>query len=272
MPESDQNARCSGREVEERLESLACMAFGMTHEFNNILAAVLNNAEALRGQLPPDSTVRPYADRIESNTRTAIALTKRIQMFTEDGAAICETVRLSDLVAQVLTAIHSDIPAGSRLHAEALDESCTALVIPHLLRESATALIQNAVESFTEKGGEVHIRVYRALHTDRPEGGVTLGELPTSSCSVLEVSDNGIGIPPTALNRIFDPFFTTRMRARGLGLIPVVGLVKSCNVAVHVESSVDRGTTVRLYFGEPDKKSNRAVPNAECGVKPTPIL
>jgi len=47
-----------------------------------------------------------------------------------------------------------------------------------------------------------------------------------------------------------DPFFSTYLRKQGLGLIPVVGLVHSFDVAIQVQSEPENGTTVRLFFTE----------------------
>ena len=226
------------------------MALGFSHEFNNMLAAILSNAEAARGQVSPDDPIGPYLDRIKSNTRTAIALTRRIQMFTENGAAECETVYLAAIASQIADEIRAEIPESSRLHTEDLDPACTATAIPHLVRESIASLLWNAIESLTEQCGDIRARVTRMCPGPTPDGAITLGTLPSDPCTVLEVADNGTGIPPTALSRIFDPFFTTRLRARGLGLVPVVGLVNSCGASLQIESEPDKGTTVRIYFSE----------------------
>jgi two-component system, cell cycle sensor histidine kinase and response regulator CckA len=250
MLELHQSAINDGSEAAKRVESLSCMAFGLSHEFNNMLAAILSNAEAARGQVSPDDPTGPYLDRIKSNTRTAIALTQRIQMFTENGAAACETVYLAALAAQIADEIRAELPKSARLHTEDLDPTCTATAIPHLVHESIVSLLWNAIESLTEQCGDIIVRVTRTCPEPTPDGGVTLGRLPTEPCSALEIEDNGSGIAPTAMARILDPFFTTRLRARGLGLVPVVGLVNSCRVSLQINSEPDKGTTVRLFFAE----------------------
>jgi len=249
MVESRQQDRAPTEGVTERIESLSCMDWGISHDFNNMLAAILANTEAVLGQGPLDAKIRPYIDRIASNTRSAIALTRRIQMFTEDGGAICETVNLAELVAHVVDALEDTLPTGCTIDTDELDATCAVTIIPRLLQEAVSALIENAIESLLGNRGEVHIRVRRAVPPAPPENGIVLGLVKAGVCTLLEVEDSGEGMTPKVLNRIFDPFFTTRLRARGLGLTPVVGLIHSCPVALQVQSQKGRGTTMRLIFG-----------------------
>lgn len=84
---------------------------------------------------------------------------------------------------------------------------------------------------------------------------------------MVRVSDTGTGIPNEHLSRIFDPFFTTKPpgRGTGLGLANVRHLVTAMNGAIHVETSLGKGTTfeVRLPLAQaeipdsPDEQSRR---------------
>ncbi len=226
------------------------MACGLTHDFNNILAAILTNAEATLSQLPSDAEVRPYLDRIAANTKSAIALTHRIQMFTENGAADCEVIDLGSMIAQVLDQQSPDVPEACQVHTDGVDTPISVTAIPPLLQESLASLIRNAVEALPNGRGHVHVRLLAEQTWPDKKEGVTLGSLDTDTCTVLEVKDNGEGIPADVLSRIFDPFFSTRLRAHGLGLVPIVGLIHSCNIALQIMSVEGQGTTVRLYFGE----------------------
>jgi signal transduction histidine kinase len=67
---------------------------------------------------------------------------------------------------------------------------------------------------------------------------------------LIEVSDQGSGIPAAALARIFDPFFTTKPRGQGtgLGLAVVQQIVSYSGGFVRVETAVGQGSTFRLYL------------------------
>jgi CheY-like chemotaxis protein len=68
--------------------------------------------------------------------------------------------------------------------------------------------------------------------------------------ALLEVADDGQGMPPEVLLRIFDPFFTTKAvgKGTGFGLTMVYAFVQQCGGFIEVASQVGKGTTFRLYF------------------------
>jgi signal transduction histidine kinase len=65
---------------------------------------------------------------------------------------------------------------------------------------------------------------------------------------VVEIVDDGCGIPPEALPRIFDPFFTTKQTGRGGGLVPSIshGIVTEQGGRIEVESFWEEGSLVRV--------------------------
>ncbi len=67
---------------------------------------------------------------------------------------------------------------------------------------------------------------------------------------VIEVSDNGAGIPPEIVSHIFEPFYTTKEQGKGtgLGLSMTFGFVKQSSGHITVNSEVGRGTAFRLYL------------------------
>ncbi len=72
-----------------------------------------------------------------------------------------------------------------------------------------------------------------------------------SYCAVVEITDTGSGIAKDQLPRIFDPFYTTKLNGTGLGLPMVKRTVNAHGGAVAVESTVGKGTTVKIYLPIP---------------------
>src|SRR5690606_37527479 len=82
---------------------------------------------------------------------------------------------------------------------------------------------------------------------------------------VLEVSDDGPGMPPEVLANIFDPFFTTKSTGHGLGLAAVHGIVRGHRGTLLVTSEVGRGTQFHLFLPVADESAwaaNAPVPAA----------
>src|SRR5262249_19572612 len=96
-----------------------------------------------------------------------------------------------------------------------------------------------------------------ALPTDTPERNeIRLGARSADGTVIIEVADNGEGIPPENLERIFEPFFTTRAvgAGTGLGLAICHGIVRSLGGEIAVASEVGKGTTftVKVPMARPN--------------------
>ena len=104
--------------------------------------------------------------------------------------------------------------------------------------------------SLGDKEGDVTISVHEMpaadIHSSRfyPPGWEPRHE----SYACLSVSDNGMGMDATILDRAFDPFFSTKFTGRGLGLAVVLGVLKAHKGAVTVESSPGRGAVFQVFL------------------------
>jgi len=82
---------------------------------------------------------------------------------------------------------------------------------------------------------------------------------PSGPCVLLEISDDGSGIPDELLPRIFDPFFTTKPlgRGTGLGLAAVSGTIKAHGGRIEVSSALGQGTTFGIYLPTTDQPDSQ---------------
>lgn len=121
--------------------------------------------------------------------------------------------------------------------------SVFAWIDPDRLRQAVLNVCLNAVEAMQD-------------------GGVLLLRLSADENHVmLDVVDNGPGIPPELLSRIFDPYFTTKSQGTGLGLVIVMNIVEAHGGSVQVTSEPDQGTTV--HFSLPRRRRNRGGPRPQ---------
>lgn len=116
------------------------------------------------------------------------------------------------------------------------------------LNQVWTNLIDNAIDAMKSKG-ELRVRALREL-----------------DCAVVEIGDNGPGIPPEAQGRVFDPFFTTKKvgEGTGLGLDTVMRIVRKHHGSIDLKSRPgDTRFRVRLPFKQPAALSQSEGPHEE---------
>jgi CheY-like chemotaxis protein len=131
------------------------------------------------------------------------------------------------------------------------------------IREALTNLIFNAVDAMPN-GGPLTVRTRIA-----PESGFHPEEARSRKTVQVEVSDAGIGMDEDTRRRCLEPFFTTKgERGTGLGLAMVYGTIQRHSADIEIESTVGKGTTVRLSFAIPTRVSGNAAAPASAGTVP----
>ena len=91
---------------------------------------------------------------------------------------------------------------------------------------------------------------------------ITLHIIQTGDKSILQFSDNGIGIKDTDKYKIFAPFFTTKApgKGTGLGLATVLSIIRQHHGWLDVESQPKHGTSFKLYFPSSERPAEKQVP------------
>jgi signal transduction histidine kinase len=109
---------------------------------------------------------------------------------------------------------------------------------PQQIKQVLINLVQNAAESIGHDG-TVTLRARESIKR------LTEGE---RHVVILEVADNGKGIPPEVEKRLFDPFFTTKDTGTGLGLSIAARIVQMHGGALQYQTQVSRGTTFGIVL------------------------
>jgi CheY-like chemotaxis protein len=162
------------------------------------------------------------------------AIVRELRAFSRaDG----ETRRLVDLASAANSAIKiaaHEIRHRARV-VTTFDEAPSIWANESRIEQVLLNLLLNAAQAMPDRGPEVNeIRV-----------SVRAG---AAEHAIVEVSDNGVGIPPETVRRIFDPFFTTKPVGvgTGLGLSICQSIVASLGGVITVQSTVGEGTTFRI--------------------------
>ncbi len=227
----------------DRLAAIGTMAAGVAHEINNPLAYLMLNLDWIARKLPESAQEPASVEALIELLREARAGAERVASIVRElrafSRADSETRRRVDLAAVARSAIRI---AGHELRHRArvstsFEPAGAVWANEARLEQVVLNLLLNAAHAMPEGRGdsnEIHLTV-------RPDG---------PDLVVLEVVDNGEGIPPEILPRIFDPFFTTKPRGvgMGLGLSICHGIVMALGGQITARSTPHEGTTFRVIL------------------------
>jgi two-component system sensor histidine kinase PilS (NtrC family) len=200
----------------EKMAALGEMAAGIAHEFRNPLAAISGSAQMLKKEMGDDPTQHGLMRII---VRECSRLEKSIAdflQFSKPAMPEKEWLRLDKLIADTVQLLKqaSNWPKDCRIVSE-FSPQMECWGDAQQLRRVLRNLIENACQALTGGSGEVRV-VGRELEEDDGR-----------AITVINVVDNGPGIPAIISDKIFDPFFTTRENGTGLGLAIVHQIIDS---------------------------------------------
>lgn len=256
-------------EQSQKLESLGLVAGGVAHDFNNILMAILGNADlALEdGNMDP-TALRKRLQEIRRASHRAADLCRQMLAYAGKGPLRKDEVDLSLVARDCIDLLASSVPQGVSIDFDTPSSLPAVSADATQMRQVVMNLVLNATESFDaerlERGGRVSVelKVCR-LEPDFFEQTVLADPLPGGSYVQLRVEDDGSGIDPETLRKIFDPFFTSKFTGRGLGLATVLGIVRSHDGAVRVSSEPGLGTTMDVFLPALDHEADASTSSSE---------
>lgn len=232
------------REAQEQLVQSSKMAAvgtlvaGLSHELNNPVAIIRMSAQMLLRRGSRDPFIRRTLERIERHSQRCASLVEALLAYTRRRPQVAERCDLAQTLRWV---IDLAAPEARERGIEVISEftaELPALIANRPALESALLnVLSNAVDA-TRPGGTVTVAARpRASEHDQP--GVE-----------IEVRDTGAGIAAPNLPHVFEPFFTTKApgKGTGLGLSMTQKFVQAQGGTIHLDSEVDRGTTVRLWL------------------------
>jgi len=252
----------------QKLETVGRLTSGISHDFNNILTAILGSARILLEDLPRGHACREDAEEIRRAGERAVELTRKLLSFSRREPA--EAVRAVDLrliCGDMRKMLQRLLPADIELDMVLPQVLSPVLVDQGQVEQVILNLVVNAGDSM-RKGGRVSV-----VMADEPQGAPGLN----GACVRLSVIDNGEGMDEPTRAKIFDPFFTTKDAGTGIGLSTVWDIVSGSGGVVVVESSPGRGSSFHVYWPrsgegiEPPPKA--AVPAGQKSVsRPAKVL
>jgi signal transduction histidine kinase len=229
--------------LRDRLASLGEMAAGIAHELKNPLAGIEVMAGLLRRQVADSADAQSLLADIISEAKLANAIVVEMLEFVRPIRLEVEQTDVADVLHQAVTLAESK---AAREDAIDLDVQPDLPMIDgdlHQLTQVFTNLLTNAFEALDGRG-RIHITAV-GVSVEQDPAFAADPHAPTPVV-VVDVMDNGPGVPPELSDRIFDPFFTTKPQGSGLGLPIVRKIVDAHDGRIDLAAMPVRGTRFRV--------------------------
>jgi two-component system cell cycle sensor histidine kinase/response regulator CckA len=233
----------------QQIERLRVLSASIAHNFNNLLAGVLGNAELARLDLPDESPAHESLAQIAHITQHAADLTRRLRDYAGNDPPVVEPLNMSDLVQGALMLLHDPTLTNRTIHSQLAPDLPPVEGDPTQLHQVVLNLLINAAEAIGTAAGTITVTTGVRQLTSTDLAAVVVGaSQPPGWYIAVTIADTGYGMDAETLARIFEPFFTTKFIGRGLGLAAVFGIIREHHGALTVQSAPGAGTTFTLFL------------------------
>jgi two-component system cell cycle sensor histidine kinase/response regulator CckA len=251
----------------QKMQAIGQLAGGVAHDFNNLLSAIQLRLDELLHRHPVGDPSYEGLNEIRQTAVRAADLVRKLLAFSRKQTLQREVLDLGELISEFSVLLRRLLREDVKLETDYGRNLPMVRVDKSQLETAVMNLAVNARDAVRAQGGGiVKIRTAR-LSQDQ---ALALGYAPENpgegEVALIEVADNGPGIPPEVMSKIFDPFFTTKPvgEGTGLGLATVYGIIKQADGWIHVETGPGKGAAFRIFL-------RVHVPSVGLGLAPAPV-
>jgi len=221
-----------------KLASIGELAAGIAHEINNPVAIMMEEAGWMSDLLEDDEDIQKKdtldelkrsINQIYTQGKRCKDITYKLLSFARKTEATSEDMDINQLIEEVIALSAQKVRYNNiTINTNLSNDLPLIKASPSEMQQVLLNIINNAHDAMEKKGGFINISTYIKDEN-----------------IVIQITDNGPGIPSVNLGRIFDPFFTTKPvgKGTGLGLSICYGIIKKIKGEINVQSVVDEGTT-----------------------------
>ncbi len=219
-------------DVATRLAAISRITGGVAHEIKNPLNAISLRLDLLRARLgEPEEELAAEIDILSNEVRR---LDRVVKTFLDFSRPVDVKLTEVDLVAIAREVADLTTPQARLANIQVwFEDSAQSAPIrgdADMLKQAILNLVLNAIEAM-KNGGNLWVRVSKE-----------------SNAVVLNVSDDGPGIPHDARDKVFQLYFTTKLRGSGIGLAMTYRAVQLHNGTINFSTELGRGTAFQMTF------------------------
>jgi len=200
----------------QKMETMGTIVSGISHDFNNYLAAISGSLQLLKGRLSNQPELIEEIDALDVLTDNTASLISQLMMFSRKGHTELKAISLSKLIKDSKRLCRLLTPQVISLHWH-IEKNIHIKGNYSQIQQLLLNFVKNASDALKNQTVQPSITI--TLNTHASEADITQhikSNAKPTAC--LTVSDNGCGISAQNQERIFDPFFTTKGIGHGTGL------------------------------------------------------
>jgi PAS domain S-box-containing protein len=230
----------------QRMESIGTLAGGIAHDLNNVLGPIIMAVDLFKLKMT-DPRDLELLETVEVSAHRGVDMVKQVLSFARGIEGQRALIRPPQLLKELAGIARDTFPKSITVQVSASDDVWNLLGDHTQLHQVLLNLCVNARDAMPG-GGRLQLSArntqidpqFAAMHPDAHPGPHV----------VLEVSDNGLGMPPDVIEKIFEPFFTTKEigKGTGLGLSTTLAITRSHGGFITVTSTVGQGTKFRVHL------------------------
>lgn len=230
----------------QRLETVGLLASGIAHDLNNVLAPILMASQNLLNEIKDEGQAELLRS-IEASARRGGALVHQVLSFARGTEGERMPLQVQQLIHEFQKVAKDTFPRSIQIVTRFEKNVRPVLGNKTQLYQAIMNLCVNARDALPN-GGILQIEANNVVldqefvsHYPPAQPGEYLA---------LKISDNGVGIADSLLEKIFDPFFTTKETGKGtgLGLSTTLGIVKRHGGFLEVASKLGKGSKFTIYL------------------------
>jgi two-component system, cell cycle sensor histidine kinase and response regulator CckA len=254
----------------QKMEAVGQLAGGISHDFNNILTAMIGYGHLIKMKLKEDDPLKTYAEQILLLSDKAANLTKSLLAFSRKQIINPRPVDLNEVIKRIDHLLSRIIGEDIKLQALLSEKALIVMADPGQIEQVLMNLATNARDAMLE-GGFLTIGMEKIAIDEEFIKEHGFGK--EGAYALIAVTDTGAGMDRETREKIFEPFFTTKEvgKGTGLGLSMVYGIIKQHDGYINVYSEPGSGTTFRIYLpliqGKADEIKPEVIQTIERGTE-----
>jgi PAS domain S-box-containing protein len=219
----------------EKMASLGVLTAGIAHELNNPLNYIVGGISAIRSHLDDDEVIKreeikEYLSWINTGAERATDIVRSLNLFSRKSDNKKEICDLHLIINDCLLMLKNRFKENIDVVKEFSDTSAEVLANYGKLHQVILNVLSNSIDAIKNEG-QIHITT--KSKKDK---------------FIVEIIDNGFGIPKDEIDKVIDPFFTTKPPGvgTGLGLSIASSIIQDYDGKFKISSEINKGTSVLI--------------------------